>query len=288
MQIEVMYKGEGTERTVTVNIEEDLLEKAEQVAKAGRGRFAVISEHVSFNNYKIPCVSDILVVSRPNYNNYLRRMIAKLKTLDFRADVAHTLAHSKAGRKFLDKCKEKDVEPEDVFNARKASVIEKSQEKLDGTFQSGAKRGHDNCYVSYKGVTLHLLTERGADKHKYPVLDDDGLMTVVSVMLPWFQVARDKKPKSGHSHCKGEPIPVNSGPPVLAERVMMQAINLPTYKTFSLGLQNFHKIAIDHSAIMGVILADDHKINQDDLRAVAGVGYEDAEAQNAEAEEQVS
>jgi len=291
MQIEATWKGTGTEEQVMVNIDADLLTKAEQVANAGHGRFAVISEHVSFGKKEkciVPCVSDILMVSRPRYDNYLRRKVEKLSGLDFLRDVAASLSESKVGRKFIAKCEEKGVETEDTFNERKARMVAKAQETLAGERDDGWTRGHDRCYVHYKGVKLHLLTEAGKDKLMHPVEDEQGTMTVVSVMLPWFQVGRDKTPKEGHSHCKGEWKETNSGPAVLAEAVIKQAVNLPEWKTFSLGLENYHKLAIDHQSIMGVILADDHKISQEDLRAVSGVGYEEAEAQNAESEEQAS
>jgi hypothetical protein len=118
-------------------------------------------------------------------------------------------------------------------------MIESMQKTLDGERNDAHRQGHDRCYVhTALGVKVHLVTEKGEDGLKHPVLVD-GHPQVDSIMLSVIELGRKYVEK-------GERKVVNSGAKVLMDNAINSALKTRTcqFRTISLKTDNHNSLAI--------------------------------------------
>lgn len=210
----------------------------EVVNNAAGGRFAAVKGYSSETGYVTRPVQDIVFRSLSSTSGIYNRRIAALTALSF-SDIA-----SKAAKD--EKLSQLSAgEREDVFNTRKAMLIDSMQKTLDGDDRTDAHRqGHDRCYVSIRsGVKAHYVTEKGDDNLKHPVLTN-GYPRIASIMITaLFQQVR--------TIVEGTRKVVNSGAPVRMSNIISGKINTPdnTVKMLSLKCDNFDTLKIDRQFI---------------------------------------
>lgn len=131
----------------------------------------------------------------------------------------------------------------EIFDARKATLIESLERSLDGDRSDAHREAHDRCYVHIGDVKLHLDTEK-VDGRMEPVVDADGAVLVKTVMVKYLEL-NVKTVKEGVRKV------VNSGAPVRMEKLIESCLNKRSvgFKTLSLKEDNFEEFKIDNRTI---------------------------------------
>jgi hypothetical protein len=245
----------------TVNVTDEISALLEALGDPKRGQFAYVSGHVSGlddDACLTTHVSNIMLTCAPRYDKYLQRLQAKIRPIGF-----------KRFEKFIAKAKSENMPFEaringklaeenakaqakgksavtllGLFEACKAKQLADIAAKLAGTFESASAEAHNVCYATVQGWKCHLVTETNPETgRKEPVLTD-GLPTVRSVMLPFYQVRR-------WTITDGEWRHVNSASKTLVNDAIERMTRLPMWKTFSLQKGNFSKVSLASETIVG-------------------------------------
>jgi len=202
----------------------------ELLCNSNAGGFATVKGYVSKSGRVSPETADITFISRFSVSRLYKRKIAALEALTL-ADVMPELIEK-------DKVKAMPMEAlNKAFNDRKATEIASLQKTLDGTDRDDAHRqAHDRNYVTITdGVKVHFLSEK-VDGIMVPVLNEDGLPTVESIMLNIIQVSKNVT-------IPGEYKVVNSGVPVLISNALNNLLPKSSkIKTISLKEDNFDSL----------------------------------------------
>lgn len=250
----------------TVNVPAEIEDLLTALSAPKRGHFAYVQGHISGLDDDAcitPHVSNIMFATNPRYDRYLERLQAKVKRIGF-ARFAKFILTAKLGNSTfaaritakLDeenaKGKAKGKQPvtlAGLFDACKAAKLADYAAKLAGTFTSAAAEAHNTCYATVNGWKCHLVTATNPETgRKEPVLTN-GLPTVRSVMLSFFQVRR-------WTVTEGEWRTVNSASKTLVNDAIERMTRIPTWKTFSLQKGNFAKVTLEGETIAGWATAD--------------------------------
>jgi hypothetical protein len=227
-----------------VCIPDDLHDVLQHIATVQRGRFGVVTGHLSgIGNPKCirPTESNITFCTNPRYDNWLARRKAGVQAVtvndimahpDFKEIVAKTKGSVPA-----------------LFDEAKAEVLaslEASQAGDENAYSLGQTLTHATYMAGDVPVKLHLVTEKDEDGHKRPVCNAIGLMDVDSVKLPFFEVHRKV---TDHGEWK----PTNSRALTLMKDAIKDASDVPDWKELSLGKGNFRTLTLDKATVYGLV-----------------------------------
>ena len=256
--IKVQYSGNEVE----VNCDEQTIATLQEIKNAGRGQFAFIRGHISgLSNKKCLTteISDRWFLARPKYGNYVRRMTDAICTIDATKAFEYIGSHySDEERQTIEKYAQKNFEGDEsmqlLFDREKETLLS----RLRGTDKttSGHRMGQDVNYADWNGWRIHLVTGY-IDGVKRPVVSENGLMKVDSIMLPFFEI---KKSHSRNGLRKGVYKLVKSRGDTLMRNAVKRATGISDWKTFSLNNANFESISLSGSKISGWV--DDAKMDE--------------------------
>ena len=228
-----------------VNIVQGLSGILNEVADAKGGQFAFIRKHETGMDSKkctLTDISDKSFMQKPVYANHVQRMIERVEVVTL---VETVEAMTDAQFDKVDaKAKADGITIDDFFADSKETVLSRLRKEDPTT--SGQRLGQAVNYVYYKGWKLHLVTVKGKDKLTRPVLDDDGLMTVKSIMLPFYEINRSH---DGKGLRKGKYLPTNSKGDTILREAIKRATGEKPWKTLSLAKRNYESICMDHKMI---------------------------------------
>lgn len=134
----------------------------------------------------------------------------------------------------------------DLFIARRDMEVASIVKTQDGNRDDAHRQGHDRCYVNVtEGVKVNLVTVKGDDGLKHPVLAANGFPTIASIMVSALFL-------NTTTTQQGVRKVVNSGPAVLMSNAIAKAMNKPTLslKMLSLKADNFTALKIDRETIL--------------------------------------
>lgn len=210
-----------------------------------KGGFAKVNAYTSTSNRVSPETADMTVLTRFNLERLYNRRIAALQAVTL-ADIADSLK----GNTKIDALSENDLAA--AFELRRMGEINNMQKTLDGVRDDAQRQAHDRNYARIgQGVKVHFVCEKNADNKMIPVLNNDGLPTVQSIMLSIIQIAKSVL-------VAGEYKKVNSGVPVLIGNALQSIMPKSTkIKMLSLKDDNFDSIAISNETIMPQDIAGD-------------------------------
>jgi hypothetical protein len=203
-----------------------------QLIDAKAGGCAGIHGYIPSTGYIINPVVDLQVLTKFSYKKLLKRKRDALETIIF-ADVQDAIA---------DEIKLSVLGTSDqnaLFETRKQALLKSIDTTLEGVRDDAHRQGHDRCYVGFAdGIKAHLVTEKGTDGLKYPVMLN-GFPVVDSIVLGCIELNR-KVIKEGVYK------PVNSGAPVLMGNAIESLLNKRSvsYKAISLKADNFDRVVI--------------------------------------------
>jgi len=248
MNIMVDYNGQSTE----VNASEELAQLLADIGDAGRGHFAFIRGHVSGSEgtkCETPEISDRCFMQRPHYGRYKARMAIAIESNSVFSAI-RAMSTEQFDKVAAD-CDAKGIEMSELYETCKETVLT----RLDGDdpTTAGQRAGQAANHASFAGWQVHLKSAKtgGADSPVRPVHDaDNGLMTVDSVMLPFFQI-RKSHDRDGLQ--KGKWRPVNSRVKTIMQEAIKRATGIPTFKKFSLSKRNFESIHMSGMEIAGFV-----------------------------------
>lgn len=208
-----------------------------QLVEANNGGCAGIHGYIPSTGYTEKPVVDLQVITKFSYEKLNERKRAALEAIAF-ADVQDAIKREpKLNVLTLDNQNE-------LFEARKKSLLDSIQKTADGDRSDAHRQGHDRCYVTFdNGVKANLVTEK-VDGLQEPVLLN-GLPIIASVMLGCIELNR-KTIKEGVRKV------VNSGAPVLMGNAIESLLNKRSvsYMTVSLKEDNFDSMVISKSTIL--------------------------------------
>lgn len=232
-----------------VRVPEELAEVLHHVASVKRGRFGVITGHQSgIDNPKCinPTISDITFITNPRYDRWLDKMQAAVAGVNF-LDVINSMPRPKFSEM---KAKAKGQEMEPLFNEAKKDILASLQTSIAGDGEDAHRLGHRLCYATFMAGTTpikcHLITEPDEEGHKRPTVDEQGYMTVNSLMLPFFIISRKVIDP-------GLWKPTNSRPLTMMKSAILDQTGLPEWKTISVGKGNFKSLTMDHATVHGLV-----------------------------------
>lgn len=232
------YQGQGQEVTVTVNVTDEVLTVLGEIA-GPRGSFAFIRGHVSETGRTVPEIVDQWFLSQPRYDRYLERKIAGLADITLE-DVTPLLP-----RDFFPKAFSKGLDIGDLFEASKTVLRDRWTKESPDT--AANREGQAATHVTLNGFRCHVVTEK-IDGLMRPVLDTAGRMTVDSIKVAFYQIAK-------HVHQAGVFKPVNSRPDTIMRNTIEVAISRngvrTTWAEFSLQKHNFISISMNSAVILG-------------------------------------
>ncbi len=211
--------------------------KAVQTLNASRrGGCAAVKGYVPTSNWKVSPVQDIQLLTNFSTEKLYKRRLEALKAIQFSDIVDKVSGDEKLKNMTIPALKE-------IFDARKATLIESLERSLDGDRSDAHREAHDRCYVHIGDVKLHLDTEK-VDGRMEPVVDADGAVLVKTVMVKYLEL-NVKTVKEGVRKV------VNSGAPVRMEKLIESCLNKRSvgFKTLSLKEDNFEEFKIDNRTI---------------------------------------
>jgi len=232
---------------VPANMPDDLCAVLEHIATVKRGRFGHVAGHqsgVGDPKCNRPTVSDITFLTQPRYDRWLERMHEAVKAIEF-----VTFIGKVPNLKEME-AKSKGVALESIFDTAKAEILDSLQTSQDGDGTDGHRMGHRLCYATYDAgdvaVKCHLKTERGDDKLMRPVLTENGLMEVGSIMLPFFVVSRKVTDPGDWKETDSRVL-------TLMKDAIKRATGQPQWKALSLGKGNFKTLTMDKATVFGLV-----------------------------------
>jgi hypothetical protein len=234
---------------VPVAVPDDLLAAMGHLSSVRRGRFGVITDHQSgVNDDKClrPTVSDITFITNPRYDRWLTRMDEAVRDIQFPTFIG--ALNPELYAEITTKAKGQDVEI--LFNVAKTEVLTSLTKSIAGDSDDSHRLGHRLCYATFTGgdspVKCHLVTEDDGTGHKRPIINENGLMQVRSLMLPFYIVHRNVK-----DH--GKWLPTNSRVNTLLKDAIKDATGIPPWKEISLGVGNFNTLTMDKQTVYGMV-----------------------------------
>jgi len=247
--IMVNYNGTSTE----VNASDEIQVLLADIGNAGRGHFAYIRGHVSgtaeIKGCRTPDISDRCFIQRPRFDRYKARMATAIESNNvFSATRAMSTAQFD---KLTVHCLEKKIEMEDLYNECKARVIKRLED--DDPTTAGQRAGQAANHATFNGWQVKLKSGKtgGSSSPIRPIHDDEnGFMTITSVMLPFFEI---RKSHARDGLQKGEWKPVNSRPATIMQEAIKRATGIPTFKKFSLAKRNFESIHFSGMEVAGFV-----------------------------------
>lgn len=225
----------GDKEVLATDKEIDTLDVLEDCRQGG---VATIHAYIPSTNWIVRPVQDIQFLSRVSTMKLYARRKAALESLSYE-DVAHFVAEDEK----LSILGNEDAR--EIFSKRKEMEISSIEQTKAGDRSDAHRQGHDRCYAVFApGVKVHLVTEKGEDGLKHPVLTD-GYPSIDSIMLSAL-VLNVKTLQAG------ERKKVNSGVPVRMSNCIKRVLNAPglNLKTFSLKADNFSHLFIDRTVIL--------------------------------------
>lgn len=208
------------------------------------GGAASVKGYVPSSNWVVSPVQNIQFLSRVSTMKLYERRQKALEALSY-GDIAESIAKDEK----LAVMPHNDLV--DLFNTRKAQEMASIQKTFDGERNDAHRQGHDRCYVQItQGVKVHLVTEKGEDGLKHPVLVNDyPIVDSIMVSALFLNVTTIQE---------GERKVVNSGVPVRMSNIIKSVLNQPgmNLKMLSLKADNFESLHIDNNAIVPSDLYD--------------------------------
>lgn len=249
--IEAIHNG----NKCSLNITKELENVLQNVSTGHRGSFAFVQDHVSGTPGKDGClrssISDKWFISHPRYDRYLSRLEDGILTASVES-VAQDMPQKKWDE-MTKKANIAGIDLCDLYTQARTALLESIAGSRMQDMSNGHRRAHVSCYASYTGgdisVTLHLLTEKVGDE-TLPVLEN-GMMTVKSIMLPFFEINRVPKQQ-------GEWKPVNSRPLTMMKDAIRDMVVPYEWHTLSLGKGNFSSLCMNSHEIYGFIRGTEH------------------------------
>ena len=214
------------------------------LSETRKGGFASAIGYRPSTNWIEAPTQNIQFMSRVSTERLYARRIKALEALTF-ADVANHIASDPK----LAAMSHNDLLT--LFNDRRQMEVDSMTKTLEGDRSDAHREGHDRCYVSVcQGVKVNLVTEKGEDGLKHPVLTD-GIPTVASIMVTALFL-------NVTTVVEGVRKVVNSGAPVRMSKIIAKAVDKPglTIKMLSLKADNFDAITIDRETILSGDLHD--------------------------------
>ena len=233
----IMVNNNGT--STEVNASDEIQVLLADIGNAGRGHFAYIRGHVSgtaeIKGCRTPDISDRCFIQRPRFDRYKARMATAIESNNvFSATRAmSTLAL------------------EDLYTECKARVIKRLED--DDPTTAGQRAGQAANHATFNGWQVKLKSGKtgGSSSPIRPIHDDEnGFMTITSVMLPFFEI---RKSHARDGLQKGEWKPVNSRPATIMQEAIKRATGIPTFKKFSLAKRNFESIHFSGMEVAGFV-----------------------------------
>jgi hypothetical protein len=203
-----------------------------------KGGFASVNGYKPSTNWVEAPTQNIQFMSRVSTERLYNRRVKALETLTF-ADVANHIASDTK----LAAMSHTDLLA--LFNDRRQMEVDSMVKTLEGDRSDAHRQGHDRCYVHVtQGVKVNLVTEKGADGLKHPVLTN-GLPTVASIMVSALFL-------NVTTVMEGVRKVVNSGAPVRMSNIIAKAVDKPglSIKMLSLKPDNFDTLTIDKQTIL--------------------------------------
>jgi len=260
MQVRTV-KQAGSEIQVNMPDKVDMVVNA--LNEAQRGRFAFVRNHVSGiageGKCITPTISNVWFLAMPIYSNLLARQVERIAALTL-TDVISNMAPDtydelrekcESNVKKTSKGKDKKNEPDpldmmELFVEAKQNVLASIRKTQTGDRSDAHRKAHDTFYVFAGKAKLHLQSEPDPNSkgRKRLVLGDNNKPIVDSVMVPWYEIRRDKMQA-------GQLKPTNSRPLTMMQNAIKSATGLPKWKEFSLGRNNYTAMSLDSKTIFG-------------------------------------
>lgn len=193
-------------------------------------------------------------VQRPTQNIQFLSRVSTERLYNRRLDALNGLVYDDIAEFVKDDAKLSALPSRDLiqlFWDRQDMEVSSIEKSLAGDRNDAHRQGHDRCYIGItKGVKVNLVTEKGDDGLKHPVLTD-GVPTVASIMVSAFFL-------NVKTIVEGERKIVNSGNPVRMGNIIKRKLNQTglNLKMLSLKEDNFDSLKIDGQAILPEGLED--------------------------------
>jgi len=205
------------------------------------GGCASVQGYVPSSNWTVKPVQNIQFLSRVSTAKLYARRLKALESISY-GSIADSIVKDEKLAAMT------HVDLVALFEARKQMEMDSITKTQDGDRSDANRQGHDRCYVQIcTGVKVNLITEKGNDGLKHPVLID-GYPSVASIMVSalFLNVTTVKE---------GTRKVVNSGAPVRMGNIIKSVLSQTglNLKMLSLKPDNFDKLTIDKN----VILADE-------------------------------
>ena len=130
------------------------------------------------------------------------------------------------------------------------TLTESKDKSLKGELDNAHTEAHDRNYCTIRNsVKVNFVTEKDPETGKQvPVLDDDGIPTVASILVPYLEIRTINKEK-------GERKSVNSGSKVLMDNAINKVLSKRlNYKMLSLKDDNFTDLRVGGDEIKAEVL----------------------------------
>ncbi len=207
-----------------------------------KGGVASVVGYVPSTNWITKPVQNIQFISRISTERLYKRHIEALNALSY-GDIADSIAKDTK----LAAMTHTDLLA--LFESRRDMEVASKEKTLSGDRSGAHRAGHDRCYLSVDtGIKVNLVTEKGEDGLKHPVLTN-GFPMVSTIMISAFflKVTTVKE---------GTRKTVNSGAAVRMSDIIKSVLNQAglNLKMLSLKADNFDRLTIDKN----VIVADDY------------------------------
>ena len=133
----------------------------------------------------------------------------------------------------------------DTFEQRKAQELASIQKTANGDRSDAHRQAHDRNYAKFGAVKVNFVTAKNSEGKQVPVLADNGLPTVASILLPIIEIRRSYT-------VEGKRKVVNSGVPVLVGNAIKKAMkgHSVNYQTLSLKDGNFERVSVAKRTIL--------------------------------------
>jgi len=224
-----------THNGVTFNVSARQAAALEILMDTNGGGFATIFGYVSSETGEVSNISAITRFSYTKLNERKQAFVEGITMNDIMDDVRD-----------LPKIKALDTDAlYKAFDERKASILESIQKTQDGDRSDAHRQAHDRNYHQLTlGLKVNFVTEKNAEGKQIPVLDNDGVPTVGSILLSIMQVEKTVT-KAGTYKT------VNSGVPVLLSNAIEKKMpKTCKMKTLALKDNNFESLSIAKQEIL--------------------------------------
>lgn len=208
-------------------------EALDMLASLHKGGIGTVYGYKPSSDWKVSPTVNLQIITRFSTSALYQRKQLALDAIKFADILPHINADPVLKNETL-------ASLEAVFNERKAGAVASMQQTLDGDRSDNRRQGHDRCHISIaEGVKVNLVTDKGDDGLKYPVLADDGLPTAKTILVHYLELRRE-------TVVEGVRKVVNSGVPVRVSNCIDKVLNKRSVGIRSLSLQpeNFETIKI--------------------------------------------